>query len=83
MEHPSEREPEPTSERPRGRNQPPRTPARAVVRELLRRHGRALTAERVVKRTGVSKQHANRLLREERRPHLVDGAEASEEEAKR
>jgi hypothetical protein len=82
-DHRPEQEPEPTSERRRGRNRPPRTPARAVVRDLLKRHGRALTAERVAKRTGVSKQHANRLLREERRPHLVDGAEASEEETKR
>jgi Protein of unknown function (DUF2637) len=33
-------------------NRRPRTPARAVVRELLRRHGRALTAERVVSGRG-------------------------------
>jgi hypothetical protein len=67
------------------RNRTPRTPARVVVRELLKRHGQAVTAERVMKRTGVSKQHANRLLREERgrRPHVVDGADAPEEEARR
>src|SRR5438105_3303414 len=41
----SEREPD----RAREPNRPPRTPARAVVRQLMKRHGQALTAERVAK----------------------------------
>jgi hypothetical protein len=55
-----------------------RVPARAEVRRLLRRHRGALTsvearrlAERLAERTGVSIPHARRLLREERRPHVV------------
>jgi hypothetical protein len=56
-----------------------RVAARAEVRRLLRRHGEALTAERVAERTGVSIRHARKLLRQERgeaeagrRPRLVD-----------
>jgi Protein of unknown function (DUF2637) len=52
-------------------NRPARTPARAVVRQLLKRHGGALTPERVARRTGVSIPHARRLLREERQPRVV------------
>jgi Protein of unknown function (DUF2637) len=52
-------------------NRPMRTPARVVVRELLKRKGGALTPERVARRTGVSIPHARRLLREERQPRLV------------
>jgi hypothetical protein len=52
-------------------NRPARTPARAVVRQLLKRHSGALTPERVARRTGVSIPHARRLLREERQPRLV------------
>jgi hypothetical protein len=61
------REPMPTGEPSR----PPRTPARVLVRQLLKGYGGALTAEWVVRRTGVSIPHARRLLREERQPRLV------------
>jgi Protein of unknown function (DUF2637) len=76
--------PGPEPQRGGERNRPPRTPARVVVRELLKRHGEALSPERVARRAGVSIPHARRLLREERgrRPHLVDGANASEEEGR-
>jgi uncharacterized protein DUF2637 len=52
-------------------NRHARVPARAEVRRLLNRHGRALTAERVAERTGVSIPHARRLMREERTPHVM------------
>jgi len=55
-----------------------RVPARAEVRRQLRRHRGALSdadarrmAERLAERTGVSIPHVRRLLREERRPHLM------------
>jgi hypothetical protein len=52
-------------------NRRARVPARAEVRRLLKRHGNALTPAHVAKRTGVSKSHARRLLREERGLHVV------------
>ncbi|MBO0701468.1 MAG: DUF2637 domain-containing protein [Candidatus Dormibacteraeota bacterium] len=53
------------------RNRAPHTPARVVVRQLLKRHGQRLTADRIAKRAGVSIPHARRLLREERQLRLV------------
>jgi hypothetical protein len=55
-------------------NRPARVPARAEVRRLINRHGAALTAEQVARRTGVSIQHANRLIRQERALHVVGRA---------
>jgi Protein of unknown function (DUF2637) len=57
---------ESNSESKREPNRHARVPARAEVRRLLKRHGSALTAERVARRVGVSISHARRLLREER-----------------
>jgi hypothetical protein len=51
---------------------PARVPARATVRQLLKRQGSALTPERIADRTGVSIRHARRLLREERQPHVIE-----------
>jgi hypothetical protein len=66
------------AERPAQPNPQARVPARAEVRRQLRRHRGPLTdadtrrlAERLAERTGVSIPHARRLLREERRPHVV------------
>ena len=49
----------------------PHQPARVEVRRLLKRHGDTLTAERVSERTGVSIQHARKLLRQERGLHVI------------
>lgn len=57
------------------RDRPARVPARAEVRRLLRRHNSNLTAEQIARRVGVSIPHARRLLREERRPHIVETGE--------
>ena len=57
------------------RNRPAHVPARAEVRRLLKRHNSKLTAEQIAKRVGVSIPHARRLLREERRLHIVDTGE--------
>jgi hypothetical protein len=61
-----------------GRSAQARVPARTEARRLLRRHGRALTADqltaladRVAERAGVSPRHARRLLSEEQRLHVV------------
>jgi hypothetical protein len=64
-------------ERAGERNPTARVPARAEVRRLLRRHGSALTAERIKERTGVSISRARTLLREERGPHVVDGGDSA------
>ena len=48
-----------------------RQPARVEVRRLLKRHGDTLTAERVKERTGVSIQHARKLLRQERELRVI------------
>jgi hypothetical protein len=65
-------------------NRPARVPARAEVRRLLRRHGNAVTPERIAERAGVSIPHARRLLREERVPHVVGAvANADVQEAER
>jgi hypothetical protein len=62
---------EPENEPERDPNRPAREPARVIVRRLLKRNGNALTAERVRDRTGVSIQHARKLLRQERGLRLV------------
>jgi len=49
----------------------PRLPARVEVRRLLKQRGTKVDAGAVSERTGVSIQHARRLLREERQPRLV------------
>src|SRR5262249_3801391 len=61
-----------------GAKPPARVPARAEVRRLLKRHGRAVSAEQVVRWTGVSMQHANRLLRQERQLYVVSAASKEE-----
>lgn len=60
------------------RSRQARIPARVEARRLLRRHGRAITADqlaaladRVAERAGVSPRHARRLLSEEQRLHVV------------
>lgn len=57
------------------RNRPARVPARAEVRRMLKRHYNTLTAEQIARRVGVSIPHARRLLRDERRLHIVDTGE--------
>src|SRR5262249_5191162 len=82
-----DRSPKPTGEvvmeANRGPKPPARVPARAEVRRLLKRHGHAVSAEQVVRRTGVSMQHANRLLRQERHLYVVSAASASKDEVPR
>jgi hypothetical protein len=61
-------------------------PARKVVQRLMRQRGQDVTAADVISRTGVSRRHANRLLREERQPHVIEAptpvaAASSEAEA--
>jgi hypothetical protein len=48
-----------------------RRPPRQVVRRLLRQGGAALTVDDVMRRTGVGRRQAQRLLREERQLHVV------------
>lgn len=74
---------EPESEPDRDPNRIARVPARAEVRRLLKRHGAALTARRVSLRTGVSIQHARKLLREERSPRVVREGDGSPGEQRR
>jgi hypothetical protein len=62
---------EPGDEPERDPNRPAREPARLIVRKLLKRHGNALTAERIRDRTDVSIQHARKLLRQERGLRVV------------
>jgi hypothetical protein len=47
---------------------PLKRPPRAVVRAMAQRRGAAVTVDEVVRRTGVSRRHAGRLLCEEQRP---------------
>jgi uncharacterized protein DUF2637 len=67
-----EPEPKPAAEPERGPNRPARLPARVLVRRLMKRHGNALTAAQVARRTGVSISHARRLLRQERGLRVVE-----------
>jgi hypothetical protein len=54
------------------RTRPVKWPPRKVVQRLVRRRGADVTADEVMKRTGVSRRHANRLLAEERWPHVIE-----------
>lgn len=73
---------EPVTAPDRDPNRIARVPARVEVRRLLKRHGAALTARRISQRTGVSIQHARKLLREERGPRVVRQAGESPGERK-
>lgn len=55
----------------------PRGAARAQVRRLVARRGEDATVDLVVAKTGVSRRHAARLLREARGLHVVDPKEAA------
>lgn len=62
-----------TQHEPKSAFPPARVAARGTVRQLLKRHGTDLTADKIADRTGVSKRHARRLLAQERALYVVEG----------